>query len=78
MKQTTETALNIYRKIDGLKKELNEIGQACNAVQGELGKDHIGYTLLKKQYEDKQLELRRAENSRYTPYQEEKAQFTPN
>lgn len=65
MKQSLRTAKDIFIELTRLHQEGKELREACDAIADELGDDHIGYILLKKQYDEKLQEVRSAENVKF-------------
>ena len=65
MKQSTFTGMHIYDQISYSKSELKDLNDAMIAVKDSIGKG-TAYTLLNKQYELKQLELKNLHCTQYT------------
>lgn len=61
MRESYRTAKDIFDELTRLNEEVKELSEALSAIAEGLGDDHIGYTLLKKQYDVKVTERREAE-----------------
>lgn len=65
MKQSVMTAKEICNHISQLRKELADLASACDMILDDLGKDNLAYKILDKQYNDKKIELSKAESTTY-------------
>lgn len=66
MKQSKWSGKFIFNAISKVKKELDEITQACEVVVDEIGVESVAYKILKQNREEKQRELMSLENKTYT------------
>lgn len=69
MKQSIMTGKQIYDELKKIRKDLDELGQACDLISDDLGQQHVAYVLLNKQYVEKERELRMAEAVRYVVHE---------
>ncbi|QIW88775.1 hypothetical protein P59_178 [Bacillus phage P59] len=66
MKQSEMTALQIFEEIEAMRKEVNELGEACDQVINEVGAGSVAYKHLNKVYGEKCEELKTLEQVTYT------------
>lgn len=75
MKESVMTGQQIYNEIGNLKAEVDELYRAAESVRDELGDDSTAYKLLIKTAQDKEKELNRLYNQKFTHYQVDMPDF---
>lgn len=65
MRQSEISGGYIYDKIKKAKDEHDQLGEALTMLNETLGKDNIAYTVLRKQYDEKQREINGLMTRRY-------------
>jgi hypothetical protein len=66
MKQTEMTALQIFTEIEAMRKDVDELEQACDQVANDVGAGSVAYKHLKKVYEMKCEDLQKLEQATFT------------
>jgi hypothetical protein len=75
MDTSVMTGRLIYQEIGRLKTEQDELYRAAESVRDELGDTSTAYELLIKTAQDKEKELNKLYNRKFTPYQQDTSAF---
>lgn len=75
MKESVLSGKQIYTEISKLQAEVDEFDKAASSVDDELGTNSIAYKMLVKAKQEKQDELDKLFNRRFTPYKVDIPEF---
>jgi len=75
MKDSVLSGKQIYTEISKLQAEVDEFDKAAGSVEDELGTDSTAYRMLVKAKQEKQNELDKLFNQRFTPYKVDIPEF---
>ena len=75
MKTSVMTGQQLYKEIDNLKSEVSELWLAADSVIKQMGEDSAAYTTLVKTAQEKEKELNRLYNQRFTAWQQDRSAF---